>query len=244
MNTKHKAVIVSGAGKGLGLEITKQLLEQEYKVIAVSRTHTSGIQKLENQYVNNIAFYAFDFMQLDDISALVKTIVSAHGRPFGLINNAAIGNDGVLGTMHEQDISKIIRINIEAPILMSKYVSRSMLLNKQGRIINVGSIIGSTGFSGLSVYAASKAAMQGFTKSLARELGKANITVNTLAPGYMQTSMTQGLQGDKLSKIERRSPLGRLANVEDAAQGALYLLSDGAKSITGSTLTIDAGSTA
>jgi len=240
----QKVVIVSGAGKGLGLEIAKQLLLHEYEVLAVSRSYTAELEALKQQYKNRITFYPFDFKQLGDIAALVKTLVKAHGRPFALINNAAIGNDGVLGTMHEQDISMLLRVNVEAPILMSKYVSRSMMLNKHGRIINIGSIIGSTGFSGLSVYAASKAALEGFTKSLARELGKANITVNTLAPGYMQTNMTQGLQDEKLATIERRSPLGRLASVQDAAQGILYLLSDGAKNVTGTTLTIDAGSTA
>lgn len=146
--------------------------------------------------------------------------------------------------MHETDISKLIRINVEAPILLTKYLSRSMLLNGEGRIVNVGSIIGSTGFNGLSVYGATKSALGGFTKSLARELGKAQITVNTLAPGYMETNMTGGLVGDKLDKIKRRSCLGRLANVDDAAGAILYLLSDVASGVTGTTLTIDAGSTA
>jgi len=131
-----------------------------------------------------------------------------------------------------------------SPILLTKYVSRAMLLNQCGRIVNVGSIIGSTGFNGLSVYGASKSALSGFTKSLSREVGKANITVNTLAPGYMETAMTAGLQGEKLQSIKRRSPLGRLANVDDAAAAAVFLLSDGASSITGTTITVDAGSTA
>ncbi len=146
--------------------------------------------------------------------------------------------------MHESDIAQSIKVNIEAPILFTKYVSRAMLLNKAGRIINVGSIIGSTGFSGLSVYGATKSALGGFTKSLARELGKVGITVNTLAPGYMETSMTDGLQGDKLEKIKRRSCIGRLASVDDAAAAALYLLSANAAGVTGTTLTVDAGSTA
>lgn len=239
-----KSVIVTGAGKGLGLEISKVLLKEGYKVIAISRSTTDASESLSQKYPQDFSFYMFDFAKLKEISWLVKEIVKTHGRPYGLVNNAAIGNDGVLGTMHEQDISDIIRINIEAPILMSKYVSRSMMLNKQGRIINIGSIIGSTGFNGLSVYGASKAAMQGFSKSLARELGRANITVNTLAPGYMQTNMTTGLQGNKLASIERRSPLGHLANVNDAANGVVYLLSEGARNVTGTSLTIDAGSTA
>jgi 3-oxoacyl-[acyl-carrier protein] reductase len=117
-------------------------------------------------------------------------------------------------------------------------------LNKCGRIINVSSIIASTGFNGLSVYGATKAAMEGFTKSLAREVGRANITVNTLAPGFMETDMTSSLQGEKLESVRRRSPLGHLATVEDAAHAVSFLLSEKASSVTGTTLTVDAGATA
>jgi 3-oxoacyl-[acyl-carrier protein] reductase len=119
-----------------------------------------------------------------------------------------------------------------------------MLLNQSGRIINISSIIARTGFNGLSVYAASKAALEGFTKSLSREVGKAGITVNCVAPGYMQTDMTNSLQGDKLESVKRRSPLGRLATPDDAAGAVLYLLSGQAAAITGTVITVDAGSTA
>ena len=146
--------------------------------------------------------------------------------------------------MHEKDIDEIIKVNIQAPILLTKYLCRSMLLNQNGRIINISSIIGSTGFNGLSVYGASKSSMSGFTKSLSRELGKAGITVNSLAPGYMETNMTKDLTGSKLASIIRRSPLNKLANVDDVANAALFLLSEEASSITGTTITIDAGSTA
>lgn len=240
----ENTVIVTGTGKGLGLALCRQLLTNNYKVIAVSRTLTEEFKVLQLKHSDKLFFYEYDFSDTANISKLVKKITSEHGRPYGLINNAAIGNDGVLGTMHESDIAQSIKVNIEAPILLTKYVSRAMLLNKAGRIINVGSIIGSTGFSGLSVYGATKSALGGFTKSLARELGKVGITVNTLAPGYMETSMTDGLQGDKLEKIKRRSCIGRLASVDDAAAAALYLLSANAAGITGTTLTVDAGSTA
>ena len=240
----ENTVIVTGTGKGLGLALCHQLLTNNYKVIAVSRTLTEEFKVLQLKHSNKLFFYKYDFSDTTNISQLVKKITTEHGRPYGLINNAAIGNDGVLGTMHESDIAQSIKVNIEAPILLTKYVSRAMLLNKAGRIINVGSIIGSTGFSGLSVYGATKSALGGFTKSLARELGKVGITVNTLAPGYMETSMTDGLQGDKLEKIKRRSCIGRLASVDDAAAAALYLLSANAAGVTGTTLTVDAGSTA
>jgi 3-oxoacyl-[acyl-carrier protein] reductase len=240
----NKIVIVSGAAKGLGLAISKQLAANEYVVVGVSRTNSKEYSTLMSSHSSSVFFHSFDFSNTEKISALVKEIVKTYGRPYALINNAALGHDGVLATMHEKDIHELIKVNVEAPILLAKYASRSMLLNRVGRIVNVGSIIGSTGFNGLSVYGATKSALGGFTKSLSRELGKANITVNTLAPGYMETNMTQGLQGDKLASITRRSPLGRLADVDDAAQATIFLLSEGASSITGTTITVDAGSTA
>ncbi|WP_338589247.1 SDR family oxidoreductase [Shewanella khirikhana] len=239
-----KNVIVTGSAKGLGLEISKQLAAAGYKVIGISRTATKEYESLQAEYSTKVFFYQFDFANTAHISALVKRVTKEHGRIYGLINNAALGHDGVLATMHESDIAEVLKVNVEAPILLTKYVSRSMLLSKTGRIVNVGSIIGSTGFNGLSVYGATKSALHGFTKSLARELGKAQITVNTLAPGYMETNMTDGLIGDKLEKIKRRSCLDRLAKVSDAASMALFLISENASGITGATFTVDAGSTA
>ena len=237
-------VIVTGSSKGLGLEICKTLLENNYKVVGISRTISEDFKQLQNKYENQLFFKEFDFINCKDIHKLTKSITKEFGNIYALINNAAIGNDGVLGTMHESDISTLLKVNIEAPILLSKYASRSMLLKLRGRVINIGSIIASTGFSGLSVYAASKSAMSGFTKSLSRELGRANITVNTIAPGYMQTEMTKDLKDEKLESIKRRSPLGHLANVADVASMVVYLLSEQGKNITGTTITIDAGSTA
>ena len=163
---------------------------------------------------------------------------------WGLVNNAAHGTDGVLATLHEKDIAQLIRVNVEAPILLTKYLLRPMLMNRSGRIVNISSIIATTGFSGLSVYGATKAALAGFTRSLSREVGKVGITVNTVAPGYMETDMTSGLQGEKLESILRRSPLGQLAKAEDVAHAVTYLLSEKAANVTGSTITVDAGSTA
>lgn len=237
-------VIVTGCAKGLGLAVSEKLASEGYNVIGVSRTPTDAFNDLSKKYPERVFFYQFDFSKLDEISALTKRLTKAHGRIYALVNNAAVGHDGVLATMHETDIAYLLKVNVEAPILMTKYVSRSMLLNGKGRIVNVGSIIGSTGYNGLSVYGASKAALEGFTRSLARELGKSSITVNTLAPGYMETEMTNGLQGEKLEKIKRRSCLGRLASVDDAASMTTFLLSEAASGITGSTFTVDAGSTA
>jgi 3-oxoacyl-[acyl-carrier protein] reductase len=146
--------------------------------------------------------------------------------------------------MHNKQIEGVMRVNAVAPMILTKYVSRGMMANHQGRIVNISSIIASTGFTGLAAYAASKAALEGFTRSLARELGRLNITVNAVAPGFVQTQMTKGLAGDKLGSIQRRSPLGRLATPDDMAGAVAYLMSGDAASLTGTVLTVDAGSTA
>lgn len=237
-------IVVTGSSKGLGLAICKRLLNENYKVVGIARSKSDEFRQLEEEFKEKLFYINYDFNNTKDIHDLVKSITKEYGHIYALINNAALGHDGVLGTMHETQISELIRVNIEAPILLTKYASRSMLMKLRGRIINIGSIIGSTGFNGLSVYGATKSAMQGFTKSLARELGKAKITVNTIAPGYMQTAMTAGLQGEKLESIKRRSPLGHLATVEDVAGTVVYLLSNDARNITGTTITVDAGSTA
>lgn len=239
-----KTVVITGATRGLGLATTRQAIAEGYKVIAVGRNLSKELSAVCEQFPDAACFEPYDFNHLEGIHAFATHLAKTYGRLWGLVNNAAIGTDGVLATLHERDIGQLLRVNIEAPILLTKYLMRPMLMNRAGRIINVSSIIASTGFSGLSVYAATKAAMSGFTRSLSRELGKAGITVNTVAPGYMETDMTSALQGEKLESIKRRSPLGHLARAEDVAHAVTYLLSDKAERVTGSTITVDAGSTA
>ena len=242
--TPKKTVVVTGASRGLGLAICTQLIKENYFVVAISRTMSDELSCLCEEKEQSISYVPYDLADLDGIHALCKSITDAYGRPYALVNNAAVGFDGVLATMHNSEISTLLDINVQAPILLSKYLSRSMMLNRTGRIINISSIIASTGFSGLSVYAASKAALEGFTRSLSREVGKDGITVNCVAPGYMQTEMTSSLQGEKLESVKRRSPLGRLASPSDAASAVLYLMSEQAQSMTGTIMTVDAGSTA
>lgn len=237
-----KNVIVTGARRGLGLAISQRLAADGYKVIAVARADSPELNALCDG--ENVCFESFDLADTDKIHAWVGDLTKRHGRIYGLINNAAIGSDGVLATMHERDIAQSLLVNLQSPIVLTKYVSRSMLLGGAGRIVNISSIIASTGFSGLSVYAATKAGLIGFTKSLSRELGKAGITVNCVAPGYMDTDMTKGIASDKLLSIKRRSPSGKLASVEAVAASVSFLLGDGGSMISGTTITVDAGSTA
>ena len=240
----NKLILVTGSTRGLGLAIIKKLLSSEYKVIATGRKVTEEIIILKKSYPDLLFFEPFDLINVDDIKIFVSLVVKKYGRLFGLINNAALGHDGVLATMHESQISELLKVNVEAPILLAKYASRGMLINQSGRIVNISSIIAYTGFNGLSVYGASKSALIGFSKSLSRELGKANITVNCIAPGYMATQMTSDLQGEKLASIIRRSPMKKLATPNDVAHAVSYLLSDDASLVAGTTITVDAGSTA
>ena len=238
-----KTIIITGGTKGLGLEITKYCLRDNFKVIAVSRNISPDFEVLLSENKGSLSFEPFDFKNISKIKNLAKKLCQNYGKPWGLINNAAVGMDGVLFTQHEKDISNLIRINIEAPILLTKYLVRPMILNRSGRLINISSIIASSGFNGLSVYGATKSSLLGFTKSLAREVGKMGITVNAIAPGYMETSMTAGIDEIKLNSIIRRSPLRRLAKTNEVAAVVSFLLSDDAEGITGTTITVDAGST-
>ena len=239
-----KTVVLTGPARGVGLAISKKLLSEGYCVVGIGRKITPDFEKLiKGKFSGKAQFIKYDLEKLEGIPELINEITKKYKNIYGLINNAGIAFDGVLATMHSTEISKTLRINLESAIVLTKYASRSMLVNSVGRIINVSSIIASTGFNGLAVYAASKAGIEGFTRSLARELGRSNITVNCVAPGYMETDMTSGMKGDKMESIKRRSPLG-LANVDDVAGAVSYLLSKETERITGTVITVDGGSTA
>jgi len=242
-NNDLKTVIVTGVSRGLGLAIAQRLnAEGTYRVVGLSRSHSDEYKTLMDSS-DRVHFIPFDVGDTEAIPAVVSQITKTYGKIWGLVNNAGTGNDGVLATMHKTDIDTVLRVNLTGPITFAKYVSRTMLAKRAGRIINISSIIASTGFHGLSVYAASKAGLEGFTRSLSREVGKMGLTVNCVAPGYMETEMTQGLDVHKMASIRRRAPLG-LARPEDAAGAVAYLLSPDAERITGTIMTVDGGSTA
>jgi 3-oxoacyl-[acyl-carrier protein] reductase len=238
-----KTVLVTGATRGLGLAITKRLAKENYRIIGVGRNPGEEFKAILAE-TPSVVFEPFDLAETNKIHGWVRELGRRHGRFFGLVNNAAAGIDGVLATMHERDIERALALNLQSPIVLTKYLLRAMLIGGEGRIINISSIIASTGFNGLSVYAASKAGLIGFSRSLARELGKAGITVNCVAPGYMETEMTQGIASERLETIKRRSPSGRLATADDVAGAVAYLMGEDGKMVTGTTITVDGGSTA
>jgi 3-oxoacyl-[acyl-carrier protein] reductase len=243
-----RSVIVTGASRGLGLGIATALCSAGYQVIAIARSSTAPLQAAMAAATASgqgaLHFRAFDLVNTAGIPALVGALRKEFGVPYGLVNNAGLGTAGVLALMREEQIEALVRLNTLSPIILTKAVVRAMMSEKAGRIVNMSSVVASTGYHGLSVYSATKAALIGFTRSLAREVGPLGITVNAVAPGFIDTEMTSEMENAQREKIKRRSALRRMAEVSDVAAAVAYLLSDGARNVTGTTLTVDAGNTA
>lgn len=243
-----RKVIVTGGSRGLGLGIVRRLVCEGYGAVAVARQMSdqlaSTIEQAEASRPGSLDFLPFDLSDVQEIPNLVKKVRKDLGPIYGLVNNAAQGSDGALALMHTSQIERMIRLNTLSPIVLTKYVVRHMMADGGGRVVNVASIVGFTGYSGLSVYSATKASLIGFTRSLAREVGPRGVNVNAVAPGFLDTEMTQGLDDERRQKVARRSALGRFPEVDDVADAVEFLLGARAKSITGTVLTVDAGSTA
>ena len=238
-------VLVTGGSRGIGLGIVRRLAKIGHNVMAVARNESPELREAKVEFAGSIAFVACDLAQTDDLAALVKQIRKELGPIDALVNNAGMSVDGTLALAADDRIEQVVRLNVVSPILLTKYVVRSMLADGvAGRIVNLASIVAFTGYSGLSVYAATKASMIGFTRSLAREVGRTGITVNAVAPGFVDTEMTRGMSEEHREQIARRSALRRLVEVNDVAAAVEYLISDGARNVTGTVLTVDAGNTA
>ncbi len=241
-------IIVTGGSRGLGLGIAERLATDGFQVIAIARSQTevfdAAAQRVKAAGRGALQFHAADLADIEAIPALVKAIRKEFGALYGLVNNAGLGTGGLLSGMNDAAMAQLLRLNIHSPIALTKYVTRTMMTQKGGRIVNISSIVASNGFNALSVYSATKAALVGFTKSLARELGPLEITVNAVAPGFVDTELTSGLGEAGYDKIVRRSALRRMAEVEDVGSAVAFLFSDGARNITGTVVTVDAGNTA
>jgi 3-oxoacyl-[acyl-carrier protein] reductase len=241
-------VIVTGGSRGLGLGIARQLALAGYRVIAVARRQSDQLNatmmEVSDAGAGSIHFRACDLGVIDVLPELVKQIRSDFGPLHGLVNNAGLGTSGILAITPDSLIEQLLQLNVLSPMTLTKYVVRSMMTDRVGsRIINIASIVAATGYSGLSVYSGTKAALIGFTRSLARELGPLNITVNAVAPGFVDTEMTRDMRDIQRSQIVRRSALRRLPEIDDIAATVEFLMSDKAANITGTVLTVDAGNT-
>lgn len=240
-----RKVLVTGGSRGLGLAIVRRLVAEGYAAIAVARRMSDELAAaIDAAAPGSIRFVAFDLGDVDEIPAFVRTLHKDAGAIYGLVNNAAIGLDGALTLMPNAQIVRLIRLNTLSPILLTKYIVRHMMASGGGRVVNVASIVGFTGYSGLSAYSATKASLIGFTRSLAREVGRCGVTVNAVAPGFLDTDMTAGMDAERREQVARRSALRRLTGVDEVADAVEFLLGSKAGSITGTVLTVDAGTTA
>jgi len=238
-------VLVTGGSRGIGLATARRLAVSGYNVITVARRESEVLRTAVREVgEDRLHFRAFDLSEIEALPAFAKALRDEFGAIYGLVNNAGLGTEGLLATMHNSDIEALIRLNVLSPVILTKYIVRHMMADGAGRIVNISSIIASTGYNGLSVYGATKAAAAGFTRSLAREVGKLGITVNAVAPGFIDTELTQTLSDEGRQRIIGRSALRRLPEADDVAAVVEFLLGEGGRNITGAVLTVDAGNSA
>jgi len=238
-------IIVSGGSRGLGRGIVEDfLLNVDSSFVATfSRTTTESIEELKKRFPSRFLFKECDISDGHAVAAFVNEVQKMYGSIDVLVNNAGIAHQDVVALQDELKMKKIIDVNIMGTIALTRACVRQMLTQDRGRIITITSIVGVSGFRGLSVYSLTKAGLDGFTRSLARELGGRGITVNSIAPGFLETEMTHGLNDEQRAQIVRRTPMGRLGRTEDITSLVRFLSSDDAAFITGQTIVVDGGIT-
>ncbi len=241
-----RVVIVTGGSRGLGAGIVQSYLDSGDIVATCARSRTAEIDQWEAdpEIAKRFLFREIDLSDREQSSAFVKAVIGAWGHVDVLINNAGVARDGILGLADDDDVDLVVDLNLKGTLHMSKLVSRRMLARGKGNIVNISSIVGLSGYRGLAVYSATKAAMDGMTRALARELGSRGIIVNSVAPGYLRTEMSHGLDDDQLGQIVRRTPAGRLGEPADIARVIQFLTSPENDYLTGQVIVVDGGLTA
>ena len=229
-------VFISGASRGIGKTLAYQFANNGFTVVGTSRTEFEYDKNLEN-----LIPIQLDVTSRDDIKTCFNELKEQDLLPNILINNAGITSDQLFLRMKDEDWDNVINTNLNGVFNLSKIFIKHMVKNKDGRIINISSISGLMGNPGQVNYASSKAALSGFTKSLAKEVGSRNITVNSVAPGYIDTDMTSFLDADAKEKIINNIPLGRIGIASDVSELVMFLASDEASYITGQTISVDGG---
>ncbi len=241
---KNKIVLITGGGKGIGAAIAREMASRGAAVI-INYSHSEAAAKevqLEIRRAGGQAeIFCCDVSDYNSVKAMMGDIIQHYGRLDILVNNAGIVKDGLLMRMKETDFNEVININLKGTFNCIQSVARQMLKQRYGRIINMSSVVGIYGNAGQVNYAASKAGIIGLTRSAAKELGSRGITVNAIAPGFIRTDMTDGLNEELKKNILSAIPLGSFGTVEDIAHAACFLASDEARYITGQVLAVDGG---
>ncbi len=232
--------LVTGASRGIGKAIAEKLADDGFFVIGTA-TSDAGADAISLYLGENGKGFKLDVSNADSIAEVIKVISDDYGTPHVLVNNAGITRDNLLMRMKDEEWDDIINTNLTSVFRMSKAVLRGMMKAKTGRIINISSVVGSTGNAGQANYAAAKAGMIGFTKSMAKEVGSRNITVNTVSPGFIDTDMTKELSDDIKNSLLASIPLNRLGDAKEIAHAVAFLASAGASYITGETLHVNGG---
>lgn len=243
MSEAPRHVVVTGGSRGLGLALVEALLADGFRVSTNSRSYSEDLERLAGP---GLFWQACRMGEGDDVAHFFDAAAEWGGTSplWGLVNNAGIAREGVLATFPEVDAEEVIRINLTGAIQAARAFLRLKLTQRgAGRIINISSIIGQRGYVGLAAYSASKAGLDGLTRSLAREVGRLGITVNSVAPGYLDTEMSGTLAAEQRAQVVRRTPLGRLGTTADVVPLVRFLLGDGAAFVTGQTLVVDGGVT-
>lgn len=240
---ENQVAVVTGAGRGIGRAMALKFAESGADVVVVSRTaENSEKVAAEIRALGRKAWaYAVDVSDAAAVNAAAEQILTAAGKVDILVNNAGVTRDGLLMRMADADWDTVLNTNLKGAFLVTKAFVRSFIKQRSGRIINISSVIGLIGNAGQANYAASKAGLIGFTQSTARELASRGITVNAIAPGFIETDMTSELNETVKAEILKKIPLGYLGQSEDIAAAALYLASPGARYVTGQVLTVDGG---
>jgi 3-oxoacyl-[acyl-carrier protein] reductase len=242
---RRDVVVVSGGARGLGLGIVGHFLAGGHKVASFSRRTTDAVRELQQRHADTFHFEELDLAHPSPEACRRFVLAAAErfGPPSVLVNNAGVAVAGMVALFGDDDIDTVVDLNVKGTMRLTRHVSRTMLAAGYGRIVNISSVVGVSGYRGLAVYGASKAALDGYTRALARELGAKNITVNSIAPGFLRTEMSHGLDAQQTQQIVRRTPLGRLGGVEDVLGALDLLVSPAGSFITGQVLVIDGGLT-
>ncbi len=239
----NQIAVVTGAGRGIGRSIALRFATAGADVVCLSRTveNSEKVAAEVRACGRNAWAIAVDVSDAVSVQAAAERILSEAGKVDILVNNAGVTRDGLLMRMSEADWDSVLNTNLRGAFLVTKAFTRSFIKQRSGRIINVASVIGLVGNAGQSNYAASKAGLIGFTKSVAKELGSRGITCNAIAPGFIETDMTASLTEAQKEAITKQIPLGSLGRAEDIAEAALYLVGPGGRYVTGQVLAVDGG---